>query len=227
MAKKVGKAFSFEYILKGNRETVLWGPKKSILELVKKEDVGIDDLSDYVTISKREKGSFEKDYNELLNDISSKNIFYKKLNRYITKYYIPLSRGEKIRGDYNDDPFEFLEYVKHSSNIIYSYIGHKIDYYIRNEYELPVSVLDEFIYGEGLHEICLNSSEGEEIFKKNITLEEASIGIAKARCKNIQKKNEVYRKFIDEINNLVSSVDKISKRIDSLIKAIYGLREEE
>lgn len=214
--------FVFKYVPSDdNREIVIWGEDEKVNALARKKNITVDDISGNVYVVIREKGSFAKDYNEVLTDMHTEHRFYRMFKKYLSEYYIPLSKDGRTDGSNMDVPFEFLQVLIESDNVIYSYIGCKIDYYIKIHKEIPIDILIGFFFYDGS-----NSIFEFDYYVKNIrpdeTLEEYTQRLASENLDRILRygNDEENCDRLERLTNMLDEIYQMEAEVKIMISEV-------
>lgn len=205
---KAKEEYVFEYCRKEpGRETIVWGPEKAVRRVMKLDGIEFCSIPKGVHVVKREEGSFKRDYTEVFNDVEDEVFFYRKLNEHLRCHYIPASIGEAYYGFEANDSYVFLETLKADRNVIYSYLGHKIEYCITNCIEIPVSLFDDFFYSSKIYDIYNNTY--------NYTCDDIS-----HENNDIKHEAVVLERVSKELNDIVCVINKLSWNIAHIRKEL-------
>lgn len=216
MAKKKRlKKFVLEYRSNGERETVVWGPETLVDEMLLVDDINMDTIRPGIVVHKREPGSFYRDYHEAIQDMEDNLWIYVTFQKYLTMYYIPLSRGENPAVKEHDQPLEFLEIMKEQHNLVYQYIADKVEYYIQNGKELPVSVFIDFFYNDNVTDIFFDKKYGSISYHGKETLKDIAGQLSRANYDRVANKHTLER-----------TVERLEQEAKMLVSAIKELAED-
>ena len=215
--KKRVKRYVLEYRCDGRMETIIYGPEHLVDEMLLVDDINMDTICPGIVVHKREQGSFYRDYHEAIRDMEEDIWIYVTFQKYLSLYYIPLSRGENPVVRENDDPLEFLEIMKEQHNVVYNYIADKVEYYIQNEKELPVSVFIDFFYNDGVTDIFFDEKYGSINYHGKGTLKDIAVQMARANYDRVDNKHTLERtveRLEQEAKMLVSAIKELSEDIE-------------
>ena len=216
MAKKKRiKRFVLEYRSDGTRETVIWGPENLVDEMLLVDDINMDTIRPGIVVHKREQGSFYRDYHEAIRDMEKNIWIYVTFQKYLSFYYIPLSKGENPVVRENDAPLEFLEIMKEQHNVVYNFIADKVEYYIQNEKELPISVFSDFFYNDNVTDIFFDKKYGSISYHGKETLKDIAGQMARANYDRVANKHTLER-----------TVERLEQEAKMLVSAIKELAED-
>lgn len=221
--KKKIKKYVLEYRSDGTREMVLWGPENLVDEMLLVDDINLETICLGVVVHRREPGSFYHDYNEALRDMERHAWIYTRFQEYLSKYYIPLSRGEAPCVSPNDDPLEFLDVMMDQHNLVYSFLGHKIQYYIQQEKEIPESVFIDFFYNDRVTDIFFDKMYGSIDYRGHEMHQDVAGQLTRSNYDRITKKHTLER----TVERLEIKAKKLVEAIRELSEGLEDYKEDE